>query len=454
MAVRLRACAAPSTPRAARGAGRKDWGPGAAARRAASRRGAPGRREARRSGARSPPGGRRARTPPRALPLVAGADVWGTSCCLGAAATLGMWSEKCALGRALSGPLVSTLIALLLSNCGVMSSRSPAFAYVYAVLLPVAVPMLLYNADLKRVITKTRSLFWAYALASLATLAATLVAISLFPLPSLGEDAWKITAALTARHIGSAVNYVAVNEALGVSASVQSAGLAADNLVCALYFAALFSLARREGAAEAPGGGGAGAAAAPAGAGPDWVRLSATALAVSVAIVCAGRALMARLGVAGYLLPAVSTITVAMATALPRQSARLAPAGEALSRIILAVFFATVGAEASVATVVRTAPQLFAFSLVQVFVHLGIVLGAAAALPRIPRREYLVASNAAVGGPTTAGAMAASMDWSSLCVPTPARWRRIAALISRNAQPPMLLRPPDRTPPLRPPRER
>jgi uncharacterized membrane protein len=40
----------------------------------------------------------------------------------------------------------------------------------------------------------------------------------------LQEDGWKIASALTARHIGGAVNYMAVSEALGVSPSVFGAG--------------------------------------------------------------------------------------------------------------------------------------------------------------------------------------------------------------------------------------
>lgn len=49
---------------------------------------------------------------------------------------------------------------------------------------------------------------------------------------------------MAARHIGGAVNYVGVAETLGISASAQAAGLAADNLICALYFTTLYSLAR------------------------------------------------------------------------------------------------------------------------------------------------------------------------------------------------------------------
>jgi hypothetical protein len=41
------------------------------------------------------------------------------------------------------------------------------------------------------------------------------------------------------------VNYVAISEALGVTPSVLAAGVAADNLISALYFMALFSLASK-----------------------------------------------------------------------------------------------------------------------------------------------------------------------------------------------------------------
>lgn len=43
----------------------------------------------------------------------------------------------------------------------------------------------------------------------------------------------------------AAVNYVAVTEALGASPSIVAAGLAADNLICAIYFTTLFALASK-----------------------------------------------------------------------------------------------------------------------------------------------------------------------------------------------------------------
>lgn len=41
-----------------------------------------------------------------------------------------------------------------------------------------------------------------------------------------------------------AVNYVSVSDAVGMSGAALTAGLAADNLICALYFTSIYALAR------------------------------------------------------------------------------------------------------------------------------------------------------------------------------------------------------------------
>lgn len=42
--------------------------------------------------------------------------------------------------------------------------------------------------------------------------------------------------------VNAAINYIAICEALGVSPSVIAAGVAADNVICAVYFVLLFAL--------------------------------------------------------------------------------------------------------------------------------------------------------------------------------------------------------------------
>nr|POE51177.1 hypothetical protein CFP56_49393 [Quercus suber] len=101
----------------------------------------------------------------------------------------------------------------------------------------------------------------------------------------------------------------------------------------------------------------------------------ATALAVSFAICKIGTFLAKYFGIQGGSLPAITAIVVILATAFPKQFAYLAPSGEAMALILTQVFFAVIGANGSIRNVIITAPSIFMFSLVQIAVHLGVILG-------------------------------------------------------------------------------
>lgn len=320
------------------------------------------------------------------------------------------------MGSALSGALVSTLVGLAASNLGLVASEAPAYQIVTGYLLPLAVPLLLYTADMRRVMGSTGRLLIAFCLGSVATVIGTLVAYLIVPMRSLGQDSWKIAAALMSRHIGGAINYVAVSEALNVSPSVLTAGLAADNLICAIYFTTLFAFASRippeisTAAEENQMGPEAG----------DGKRLpvlqSATALALSCVICTAGMNLAKLFGLHGWGITFITALVVVLATLFPSQIGSLAPAGEALALILMQVFFTVVGANGSIANVVKTAPAIFFFALIQVAVHLLVILGIGRVLG-FELKQLLMASNANVGGPTTACGMATTKGWKTLIVP-------------------------------------
>lgn len=75
-----------------------------------------------------------------------------------------------------------------------------------------------------------------------------------------------------------------------------------------------------------------------------------------------------------------------------------------------------VGTSGSIWSVINTAPSIFLFALVQITVHLALILGLGK-LFRFDLKLLLIASNANVGGPTTACGMATAKGWSSLIVP-------------------------------------
>lgn len=75
-------------------------------------------------------------------------------------------SEKTKLGSALSGALVSTLVGLAASSAGIVAPDASAYRVVLEFLLPVAVPLLLFNADLRRVLKSTGALLIAFLVGS------------------------------------------------------------------------------------------------------------------------------------------------------------------------------------------------------------------------------------------------------------------------------------------------
>ncbi|KAL1552845.1 hypothetical protein AAHA92_13594 [Salvia divinorum] len=350
------------------------------------------------------------------FPIISPQDQWGSWTALFATGAFGIWSEKTKIGSALSGALVSTLVGLAASNLGIIASEAAAYDVVLEFLLPLAVPLLLFRADMRRVLRSTGTLLLAFLLGSVATTVGTTVAFLLVPMRSLGGDGWKIAAALMGRHIGGAVNYVAISEFLETSSSVVTAGLAADNVICALYFATLFALASKIPAESSASTADAELNGAKESGNNLPVLQTATSLAVSFIICKCGSLLTKYFGIQGGSLPAITAIVVVLATIFPKLFAYLAPSGEAMALILMQVFFAVIGAKGSIISVMNTAPSIFLFCLVQIGVHLAIILGVGKLL-RFELKSLLIASNANVGGPTTACGMATAKGWTSLVVP-------------------------------------
>ncbi|XP_078173650.1 uncharacterized protein LOC144567397 isoform X1 [Carex rostrata] len=353
---------------------------------------------------------------PLSTPVIKPNDHWSTWAVLFSIAAFGIWSERTKWGSALSGALVSILIGLAASSAGFIPSDAPAYGVVFGYLLPVAVPLLLLGADLRRVIKSTGALLLAFLLGSAATTIGTVTAYLLVPMRSLGQDSWKIAAALMSSYIGGTVNYVAVSEALGTSASVVAAGVAADNVICALYFTLLFALATKipPESVSSPKDCTRDSGYSP---GEKLVAThSAMAIAIALAICKAGAGLSTLLGIQGGTLPCVTAIVVSLATIFPSQLGKIAPSAEAVALILMQVFFSVVGASGNISEAITKAPEIFLFAFVQVLVHLLITLGIGKFLG-VDKKLLLIGSNANVGGPTTACAMATAKGWSSLVVP-------------------------------------
>ncbi|VVB17416.1 unnamed protein product [Arabis nemorensis] len=351
------------------------------------------------------------------FPLIPPDDHWSQWAALFAAGAFGVWSEKTKIGSMVSGALTSTLLGLAASNLGLIPFETPSYSFFMEFLLPHTIPLLLFRADLRRIIRSTGSLLLAFLIGSVATIVGTVVAFMLVPMRSLGPDNWKIAAALMGSYIGGSLNFVAISEALQISPSVIAAGMAVDNVICAFYFMVLFALASKippeTTSSSVPD-----TDMSKDDKLEDKNRVVSTSIALSVSfLICKAAILMTELfKIQGGMLPAVTAITIILATSFPDFFNSLAPSAETISLILMQVFFTILGATGSVWNVINTAPSIFLFAAIQVMVHLAVTL-VMGKLFCIDMKLLLLGSNANIGGPTTACAMATAKGWTSLVVP-------------------------------------
>ncbi|MFN2370292.1 MAG: DUF819 family protein, partial [Candidatus Krumholzibacteriia bacterium] len=299
-----------------------------------------------------------------ALPLIPAHQHWAIWAVLLVAAAFGYWAERTRAGRRLSGCVLTMGFTFALSNLGVIPAADvPAYDIVWGYLVPLAIPLLLLRADLRRILREAGPTLIAFTIGGLGTVLGTIVAYKVVP---LGEEGWKLAAVFSATYIGGSMNYAAAAEAVGLrSGDLLSAGVAADNLVMALYFLVLFTLpgiARlraaypdRQHDGQAVAGGFAAHAAFPA---PG--RL-ATAVALAFALCAVGFALADAMGWPGGGILVLTALTVVLATALPGRMALLDGA-DTTGAFLMQIFFAVIGASANVLVVMRVGPVLFVFA--------------------------------------------------------------------------------------------
>lgn len=353
--------------------------------------------------------------------LIAPDQHWAIWAVLLAAAAFGLWADRTKWGARISGAVTTILVTFALSNLGVIPADAPAYGIVWAYLVPLAIPLLLFRADLGRIVREAGPTLFAFGAGALGTVAGTLLAFRIVP---LGEEGWKLAGIFCATYVGGGMNYAATAEALELrSGDLLVAGIAADNLVMTLYFLVLFTLpsvtwlrrryvqrhleeTTEDGSAVPALRGGIRAVL-------SWNALISVALAAVLCVV--GYKAAAALGIDSLGILLVTALTVTLATVLPSRVGKL-ESGPRIGTALMQVFFAAIGASAHIGIALRVGPKLFIFAGLILAVHLLSIL-ALGRIMRLDLAEIVVASNANMGGPTTAAAMAAARRWNALITP-------------------------------------
>lgn len=373
--------------------------------------------------------------------LISPDNTWALMAILVGWAAVSIWLEQTyQWASKVTGAIIGLIGAMLLANFKVIPTEAPAYDVVWGYVVPLAIPLLLYNANVKKIWKESGRVVFIFLLSAVGTMLGTFVAYMLLKgkIPHL----YKMAAMMTGSYIGGGVNFVAMADSFTVPGELVSALVVADNLNMALYFFVLLGLPSipfikkhfnhphidklesievEEDKTKAAA---------------YWERKEislkdiAFAMGTSFAIVAVSSGLadfFARVipttnfglellnGLLGNMYLIITTITMLLATFLPDFFGSINGANE-LGTFLIYIFFVVIGVPASIPLILTKAPLLLLFTAIIVIINMAVSLGFGK-LFNFNLEEILLASNANIGGPTTAAAMAIAKGWNDLIVP-------------------------------------
>ena len=311
------------------------------------------------------------------------------------------------------------LTCALLSGVDVLPREADVYRMISAYFVPLAIPLLLFNADLLKIWRESGRVFFAFLLAVVGVLVGAFIAA---PFTSFGADDGIWTGILTAGYIGGSANTAAVSAAMGKADDpFMALAVASAYAVAVPWMALLLAM---------PGIGWLWRALSPR---TEYQPLAAVerpvegdeepisglslvaALALAAIIFWVSSAIANLTGSGAMLYVSISVLSVALATSLPNHMRRLRGHYE-LGRLLIYTFFAVIGAQIDFALAIESGDQVMIFTAVVIATHI-VVMALGGRLLRLTGPELAIASNACVLGAPTAAAMAASKGWHTLTVP-------------------------------------
>lgn len=347
-----------------------------------------------------------------------------------------------AWARTVSAALMALLGGLVLSNAGILPFASPAYDFVNDHFILVAIPLLLFKADLRVILRQGGRVLAGFMVSAAGVVAGAGIAFALIEVPESARYAGMLVGGYT----GGSLNFVAVSQAVGMEPTLGTAALAAETLAGVSYLFALAVLptvaavrrwlplrgpetgaaggsaagggaadpSRGGGTDTSAGGGGAGAADEQ-GPGPDWIAHVAAALGMSLVVCAAGVWLAGAFGHPQYAVLAITALAVILANVAPARLARL-KGDQQLGMLLLYVFFVVYAAGADIRSLFGAAALMLSYAFVVILIQ-ALVSAVGARVFRFSYAEMLIASNACVLGPPTAAALAAGRGWHGLVTP-------------------------------------
>lgn len=333
-------------------------------------------------------------------------------------------AERIRLFKRVGTAATSILIALVLSNIGVIPGASPVYDFLMGPGVLAGIVLVLLSVNLTTVRDAGGPMLAAFAIACVASIVGTVIMATILH-SSIGDETWKLSGQFAATYIGGGMNFAAVGRELGTRSDLFAAGIAADVIVTALWLLACLTIpeffSKRTVSSTSPSAAAAESASEArlpldillGSSGRPMTLIDFAGLAaVTFGTIAAAEMLTAVWSV----IPRVLWITTVALILAQAPLIRKLSGGVVVGNFLMLLFLASNGAKSVIALIFEVGPPVFLFAAGTVAIHGLIIFGVGLAL-RIDVDVLSIASQATVGGPTTAMALAGSRRRVDLILP-------------------------------------
>lgn len=324
--------------------------------------------------------------------------------------------------RSLGAALVGILVGMLLSNTGILPGTSPTYDFLVGPGVSLGIVLILMSIDVRSIVQAGPKMLAAFGIGALGTAIGSTVS-GLFLFQMVGPETWKLAGQFTGTYTGGGANYAAVGQALGTSSDLFSAALAADVVVTAIWLSICLAVPALLGNEKSvkklnqieltPEEKPFTLEQALYSSGRPVSLVDAAVLVfIGVGIVWVS----GQLGKLLSMIPDVLWLTTIVLLVAQVPVIRRLSGGTLWGNYLILLFLASNGASSVLANIIEIGPAVFYFALGTVTLH-GLFIFGVGSLVRIDLATLAVASQANVGGPASAMALASARGYVDRLLP-------------------------------------
>lgn len=314
--------------------------------------------------------------------------------------------------------LLALILGALLSNSGIVPASSPVYSIIEGPLTSLAIAWLLLAVNLSDLKVAGPRMIGAFLLAGFGTAVGAFVG-ALALAGSFGENTWKLAGVFTGTYSGGSVNFVSVARGVELPAFLFSGATAADALTTGIWLAFCLMLPIWLGRFyPTPILGVSDSTQDQDHPHPFFDRISLSTLDLGNLLAVGFLLVIASEWIGGLVpaVPAVLWLTTFALVVGHTKHFRTDRGALQLGNLALHFFFVIIGIHSRFSEIASVGVEVFYFTLIVVGVH-GLVVFWGGRLLKMDLGSLSVASQAAVGGPSSALAVAVSREWKGLILP-------------------------------------